>query len=194
MTWTKKNCNIKGVDVVKKILLIVISAAILVIGSAAFAQEPDFKQGPSQEKDRHSQVSPGKRDHAKDFAIQIKEKLVLIKQQRAEIRDLQQQLNHQIRQTKDELNRLRKQGTSLDGGDISTIKQILGSIQEAHQVLQSTQGAFQVKNSELRAARLHRWPEAFLKALDDVIEIQQKRIDALSGILSDLERLNNQLF
>ncbi|MCL6611726.1 MAG: hypothetical protein K6T66_09340 [Peptococcaceae bacterium] len=177
----------------KKAILVVMSAALLIVGSAAFAQNTDLRPAPLREKDRYSQFSDHGKDQNMEFAAQAKERQKAISNQRAQIKELQQQLNSRIRQTKSRLNTLRKQLHTLDAGKISSIKQTLDSIKVANRVLQSTRETVQVKNSELKSARYHRRPEAFLRALDDIIDIQQKRIDTLSGILSDLERLNNQL-
>lgn len=177
----------------KKIIMILISAAVLIIGSAAFAQEIDFKQGLPAENALYGQMAYNKKEQLREFFLKVKEKQDTIGKQRAEIRDLRLKLNDQARQAKVLTSSLKKLKTPLDAAKISTIKQILGNIKEAQQIIESTQESFKTKNTELRNARQRRKPEVFLQVLDDIIEIQQKRINVLTGILSDLEKLNGEL-
>ncbi len=175
----------------KKILIILITASLLIVGSASFAQELYPAQDQTREKGRYSQAN--RKDQKKDFAARAKEKQDLINRQRAEIKELRQRLNTQIKQIKTQVNNLKKQNSSLDAAKINTIKQTIVSVKEAHQALDSTQDAISRKNNDLRNARQHRRPEAFLRGLDGVIEIQQKRIDYLTRIVSDLDKLISEL-
>lgn len=175
----------------KKTLMVLITACLLIIGSAAFAQELYPTPDQSRENGRYSQVN--KKDQKKEFAASAKKKQDLIARQKSEIRDLRQKLNMQIKQIKTLVNNLKKQNTSLDAAKINTIKQTIVSVKEAHQALESTQEALKRKGGELSNARQHRRPEAFLKGLDGVIDIQQKRIDYLTRIATDLDRLISEL-
>lgn len=177
----------------KKLILIIAAAAVLIIGSAAFAQELDIRHGMLREGDRYSQAANGKKDQFRDFGAAFKEKVGIINQQRAEIRDLRYRLNMQVKQVKAQVNSLKRQKARLDTTKVENIMQALGSIKEAHRLLSSTQDAIQAKNSELKTARQNRSPAAFLQVMDDIIDIQQKRIDALSRILSDVDGLNGNL-
>lgn len=177
----------------KKIFLIAAAAVLLAAGSAAFAQELDFKPGPPRPGSGYNQFTPGRRDQVREFAASAREKQDLIKKQRAEIRDLRYRLEKQVRQVRLHLARLKKQQGPLDPAKIGSIKQSLEAIRQAQQVLGSTEESFRARSRELGEARGSRRPEAFLKALDDIIKIQKTRIESLTGIVTSLERLNGEL-
>lgn len=177
----------------RKILLLMIIAAVLISGSAAFARELDLQQGLQQENFLYSQMAYNKKEDMREFFLKYTEKQDTISRQRAEIRDLKQQLNNHARQTKAQISRLKKHKTPLDAAKIKILEQNTGSIKEARKIFEATQEAIQTKGSELRKARQSRRPEVFLQVLDEIIDIQQKRINVLTVIISDLSRLNGEL-
>lgn len=177
----------------KKIILILAAAAVMIIGSSAFAHDLDIRNGMPREGHQYSRTAYDNKDQFRDFGAEFREKIDIITKQRAEIKDLRYRLTMQAKQVKARVNSLKRQKAPLDPAKIESIKQALGSIKEAHRLLSSTQDAIQAKNSELKTARQNRRPAAFLQVMDDIIDIQQKRIDALGRILSDVDRLNGNL-
>jgi chromosome segregation ATPase len=175
----------------KKLIVILISAAVLTFASAALAQGPELNQGSGREKGqgRYTEI----KDKVKEFHSEIKARNRMISANRLKINDIQAQINSQASEIKVKIEALRNNAASLDAGKISIIKQTLDAIKQHNKILGATQGKIQRKNLELKNARQKRMPEIFKRGLDDIIAVQEQRIDTLNKTLTDLKKLNEQL-
>lgn len=176
----------------KKTLLILVSITALIFGSAAFAQDLGLGQSMNDNRTRYEQLINNRKEQIRDFFARAREKKAAIEKNRLEIKNLQAQLNERVRQVKARVKELKK-SRDLDSGRIAMIKGTLSSIDQAHRTLGSSQGELQRKNSDLRTARQNKKPAEFLQALDDITDIQEKRINTLKRLLQDLDRLNSHL-
>lgn len=170
-----------------------VAAAVFIFGSVAFAQESDFKQGLFEQWARHQVLALRERGQLPDFASRVRQKVSIIKHNRSLIKNLQDQANQQIRQIKGRIAELRKNPKEMDRNKIAGISQLIKSIGLQQQALESTQRAISRQNALLRTAIKNRKPALFLQALEEIIAVQEKRIEALNEMLADLNRLSKEL-
>ncbi|HAP93581.1 MAG TPA: hypothetical protein DCM26_03015 [Desulfotomaculum sp.] len=175
----------------KKVFLIML--VVLTFGSAAFAQELDLKQMPFPERTGYQMLASREKEQVKDFASRVKQKVNTINKNRLIIKDLQFRSNNQIRQIKRQIKELRNNPGTLDRNKIANINQLLKSINQNQQALESNREAMNKKRIVLRAAIKSRKPALFLQTLEEIILIQEKRINALNEMFADLNRLSNEL-
>ncbi|MFZ5643640.1 MAG: hypothetical protein ACOY46_08635 [Bacillota bacterium] len=177
----------------KKVIIILVSIALIIFGSAAFAQEFSYRQTPDHVGNQlMSQVAYNK-TQVIQFAEKALQKKQAIDQNRIRIKELQRQLNVQIKQSKDSVKVMRSNPDSVGADQVNTIKEIVNRTASIKKTLAATDGLLKKKGAELRQARLQRKPAAFIRTLDEIIIIQKKRIEAMEEMITILERLNKTL-
>lgn len=176
----------------KKLLAILVLFTILTGGSAAFARDFDLKLNAFQGVPRYQQLQNQKRPIG-DSVAAIRGKVAVINKNRMEINYLQQILRGEIKQIKTLVASLRKTPGSLNTETLTSIQKTLIKIELSRKSVGSTCGVIQAKSPELRAARQGGNPAIFMQHLDDIIEVQEKRIEALNQMTAGLNELENKL-
>lgn len=176
----------------KNFLAILVAVTILTGGSAAFAWDFDLRMNAFQGGPRYQQSQNPQRNLREEVS-RIREKVAVINNNRAEINNLHQMLKSEIKQIKTLIASLRKNPDSLNAETLTSIKKTLIGIEQSRKAIDSTSGAILSKSPGLRAAKQGRNPTIFLQHLDDIIEVQQKRIDVLNQITADLKEMENKL-
>jgi chromosome segregation ATPase len=139
------------------------------------------------------QASPLAPQELARFLSQVNAKNKVIRTNQANIRTLESQLNAQIREVKAKLNGLKENPASLEAKDVAQAKEVLEEVKASHQNLKATQGLISRKVQTLRTARQNGRPGLFLQTQDDIIRIQERRIEVLRRTISHLKRLNQHL-
>lgn len=170
----------------KKIIIVLLAAALIVFGSSAFAQE---LRTPEQRQ--HSRLT--NKAQVVDFAEKVLQKKQVISQNREQLAILKRQLNSSIKETKAHIKKLQENGSSIDADSLNTIRAAFNEINSSKNNLAATEGLLQRKGAALREARLQKKPEVFIQTLDEIIVMQQKRIALLKKMLTDLDRLDSAL-
>lgn len=172
----------------KKIIIILITAALIILGGSAFAQELTGQDPGGRQYNRLANKS-----QIMDFAGKVQQKRQAISQNREQLAVLQRQLNSRIKQARSRIKDLKKDPGSVDTKRLDTVRSAFNSITGSQKTLAGTEGLLKKKGIELRQAKLQRKPAVFLETLDEIIIIQQKRIEALQKMITDLERLESAL-
>jgi hypothetical protein len=175
----------------KKVLLCIILVLAFTCGSAAFAHGYDSMQVSFQRE--HDPHPGGKNDKMRGLGYTLKEKTAAVRQNQIEINRLRLVLSKEIQQSKMIIGDLRKDTSSLNAAKISTIRQILERINQAQQVLSSTEGTIQRKNVDLKFAKNFKSTDTLSQVMNGVIYIQETRINALNELISAFDILNEQL-
>lgn len=185
----------------KKMLIIILSVGLFTWGGAAFAYGLDLKQkyfpdkGHSQHfnNDEKGDNNGSKVERLRDFTVSLNKKLAAVRQNQVEINRLRGELKSKAQQIRLIIENLKRNPDSLDAGRLNTIRQSLQQIQNAQQLLSATEGSINKKNADFKYFKQVKRMENVSQVLDDIIAIQEKRLDALNSLIAGLDDLNDEL-
>lgn len=170
----------------KKIIASVITVImVLTLCTAAFAQGPNSNPGKGVNRDELKvkvQDAQAKIQDYKPQIDQIKENRKTIKSQEQEIRKLSQQINNTTKE-------MIKSGEGPDEETIEELDELLDEVNSHRQVLAGTLGKIRIEELQMIQNRKDKDWVAFEENLNNIIEIQNTRIEEQKGIIEGLNEI-----
>ena len=161
----------------KKLIALIMIAGLLLTGTIAYAEEAAGTDTLTNESE------------FKDLKAELKSQIDTIRSNRAEIIRLRQDATALYKETKKKVKELFKSEDDISQTQIEAIKQAVDILVEDKKLLIETRGDIFKESIDLRLAKRNRDVEAFKAALDDIISIQNSKIDILNKVIEDLKAI-----
>ncbi len=161
----------------KKLLALIIVAGLLLTGTMAYAEG-------TVKADRQAKLSG-----IKDFKAEYKTQLDTIKANREELSKLRQEAASLYKEAKQRVKDLLKSEEDITQEQIDALKQSVDLLVADKKLLVETKGDIFKESVDLRVARRNKDAEAYKAALDEILSVQNTRIDSLNKVINDLKNV-----
>lgn len=165
----------------KKIISLILIIGVLLTGMVVFAET-------ASEADAKARISE-KLQNIKERAAEVKHQLEKIRLNRAELQKLRVEAKTAYQKAKSKVKELRKNKDSLTPEQIEELKQAVSTIKQDKEQLAATAGDIHKESLLLRAAKKDKNIEAYRQSLDNIINVQSTRIDALKKMIDDMNKI-----
>lgn len=162
----------------KKLVSVILLSTVLITGNIAFAQgatlsdaKSKITQSVADNKGKLAEIAP--------LQETIRTNRTKILSQKAEARDA-------YNKAKSHIKELIKTKDNLTPSQIESIKEALDVIKQDRQSLAGTIGEIQKETLDLRVAKRAKNFEEVINSLNNIIAVQNTRIDDLQGIIAHL--------
>ena len=166
----------------KKIIAILIMVSVLLTGTAVFAEDGAVNTGSRAEL-------KAKINEFKDFKAELKPLIDTVKSNREEFVKLRQESTSSYKSMKDTIKHLLKGKDKLTQVQIEKLKNGIDIIVADKKLLAGTKGEIFKESVDLKIAKQARDIEACKEALNNIINTQNQRIDALKKIIEDINAI-----
>ncbi|GBF33801.1 hypothetical protein DCCM_2912 [Desulfocucumis palustris] len=174
---------------VKKMVLIMLSAILFASIPLALA----FRTNPPASEAGQYLPESGYRKVAADYR-KISVKYATIKQNNAEIRAMKVAMKVRIKEIEARIIQLKQQnGKGLTAGDVAEMKTVTVNVEKAKSVLQASSGHLNRKVSQLKEVKKSGDSAGILRSLEEIISIQNSRINTLKEINKNLDDMKKTL-
>lgn len=167
----------------KKIVALILTLVVVfAVSAVAFADEPAATKGNGVKAGQAADRLQEARSVAQQFKPQldrIKENRQTIKSQEQEIRKLTQEIRNKIRE-------MAKNGNSPDDETIAKLEDMLNQLNSHKQELAGTLGKIRTEQLKMIQNRREKNWDAVEENLNNIIEIQNTRIESQKQIIEDL--------
>jgi Spy/CpxP family protein refolding chaperone len=168
------------------VIIAIIVGICLVLNSAVVFAADNTKAGNLEQKvDKLQQ----KAQNLKNWNDQIRPLLEQTRTNRADILKLRSDLLNNRSQVKSKIEALRQQKDSLTDEQVAQLKACLEAIKADKTDMKNTIGSVHNQLVTFRAARTDRDIDKAKAALQQVLNIQQQRIDLLNKGIADLQKV-----
>lgn len=163
----------------KKLIALIMLTALLLTGTMVYAEEAS-----NTDKDTSAKINV-----FKDLKEELKPILETIRSNRTEIVELRQEATALFKESKKKVKELLKSKDDLSPVQIEAIKQSVDILVDDKKLMVETKGDIFKESIDLRIAKRNRNIEAYKDALDNIISIQNTRIDTLNKVIEDLKEI-----
>ncbi|NJD03967.1 MAG: hypothetical protein FIA99_15525 [Ruminiclostridium sp.] len=159
----------------KKLIVLVLIAGLLLTGTMVYAEEAAGTDVLANESE------------FKDIKAEMKPLIDTIRSNSAEIEQLREDATALYKETKEKVKELINSEDGISQAQIEAIKEAIDILVEDKKLLVETKGDILKESIDLRVARRDRDVEAFKEALENIISIQNTRIEIFNKIIEDLK-------
>lgn len=160
------------------ITICLVTVMAMVFATTAFAQNP----GSGQEWGANQ-----------TFRNEFQQKAALAAQNRAEVQSLLGQIRQEGQLLRQKIQALRDNPGSLSPEELAEIREGIRLINSGRRELGQTLGSVIRQSLQMRENRLNGNFNGCMENMDNILAIQEARINTLNKLLNDIQNLNNQL-
>ncbi len=167
----------------KKTLSVLLIAGLLFSGTIAYAEE-----STTAKPDIKSRLA-ARMQNAKNWTSEVKPQAEEVRSNKAEIAHLKSESKIAYRAAKSKVKEFMKNKDSLTNEQIQALKQAISSLSNNKEQLDSTVGYVRAESLKLNAARKDRNLEAYKQALDEIIIVQNARMNVLKAVIDNMNKI-----
>ncbi|PKM82877.1 MAG: hypothetical protein CVU89_01710 [Firmicutes bacterium HGW-Firmicutes-14] len=174
----------------KKVLALILALVLMAGSSTAYAAnqgQNGSKSGMDRsETNRHVNNGSAQKHQQRS---QAREKMLLVRQNEAEFKQLREEIKNKLLQLKKRITYLKRNPSSLTDEQVVEIREKLSLVRSDKAGLNGTWGLIKKEQKKLKAHNLNRNMDGAIGDLDNICEVQQKRIRTMKQLSSDIDNI-----
>lgn len=174
---------------IKQIIASILAAGILLTSGVVFAAADPNSPNPAGVRQQKAQKFQEKAQQRE----QLKQKITTIKEDRQRILELKKEGKDKMTQIRAKVKALKKDSSALTEEKIAEIKEKLSLIRDDKVEMAQTFGLIQEQKLDMRLHKQKKDFPAALANLDTIITVQQKQINTIEKLNTDIDSLLQSL-
>ncbi len=170
----------------KKIFAMLLMISVLLTGTVVFAEEETTSA--ASDSSVRTKISE-KINEFKNFKAELQPQIDEIKANRQELIQLRQEATASYKELKNQVKDLLKGKVELTQEQVEALQQAVDILVADKKLLAETAGDIFKESVNLRLAKRQRDLDASKAALDEIISIQEKRMESLNKVIDDIKAI-----
>lgn len=169
----------------KKLMAVLLAASIIMTGTTAFAAGTRREEIKAKISEKVEKVQTIKQNSA-----EVKPLIETIRTNKAQLIKLRANARAEYIKAKNKVKVLLKDKETLTPEQIEALSQAANTLSQDKEQLKGTIGDIQKENQTLKDARKNKNTEEYKQALNNIITIQNIRMENLKKIIDDMQKVS----